>query len=190
MTALPLTSLSLAPNPTASALSLPQSLKSYHPHRLVTRSNQMIDPGLYLVDPPRRGFFGTLFEAISSITILGTLFKGITIFWNILHRQHVRNTLRAQQDIDHEHLVYHSSEWLYKNQIARLRVMIMIAIGNPRLFVKRFVFEEEVGSKQRKRMAGMLKRFNPKYYDKHCDEVGEAETWNESDIINYDGNAA
>jgi hypothetical protein len=158
---------------------------------LATRSNQIIDPGgLYLDDPPRRGFFGTLFEAISSIAILGTLFNGITIFWNILHRQHVRNTRRAQQDIDHEYLVYHSNEWLYKNQIARLRVMIMIAIGNPRLFVKRFVFEEEEGSEQRKRMAGMLKRFNQKYYDKHCDEVGEAETWNDSDIINDDGNAA
>jgi hypothetical protein len=191
MAALRLTSLTLAQNPTASALPLAQSLKSYRLRRLVSRSNQMVDPaGLYLVDPPRRGFFGTLFEVISSVVILGTLFNGITIFWNIVHRQHIRNTLRAQRDIDYEHLVYNSKEWLYKNQIARLRVMIMIAIVNPRLFVKRFVFEEKERSEERKRMAGMLKRFNPKYYDKHCDELGEAATWNESDFIDDDGNAA
>jgi hypothetical protein len=164
----------------------PTSLASpfHNSHSLVSRA---IDPGgLYLPDAPSRGFFGSLFQAISSMAVIGSLLNGITIFWSMVHRQHNRNTLHAQNKINLEHWKYHSDEWDYKNELARLRVMIMVAIANPRVFANRFVFEEEQGSELRKVMAGMLKRFNPEYYEKHRDELGDTVEW---DVVNIMGDS-
>lgn len=55
-------------------------------------------------------------------------------------------------------------------------MMSQLAIENPFLFAKGYVLNKERGSKERKLMAGVLKTFNPEYYQQHHVLLGEADS--------------
>jgi hypothetical protein len=145
-----------------------------------TRRSQSLRSGFLLsrsinnsISPPERGFFGKLFLLLGSLTIFETPLATITSVLAIAFRQHIINTARVQVELNREYWEYHANEWEYKNKIARLRMKATVAIINPPLFTKSFIFTEKEGSPQWKRMTAVLKRFSPRYFEKIRDKLGD-----------------
>lgn len=135
------------------------------------------------ISPPERSFLGKVFVALGSLTILKTLLATITFIWTIAHRRHVINTARAQVELNRKYWEYHVNEWEYKNKVARLRMKATVAMINPPLFTKKFIFTEREGSTQWKRMAAMLKHFSPGYFEKIRDKLGDVGALADIDIL-------
>lgn len=133
--------------------------------------------------PPERGFFGKLFLVVGSLVIFESLFSTINSLWNLIHRRHVINTALAQLELDKKHWDHHSNEWAYKNQIARGRMKVTVALLNPQVFVKEFISKEKEGSEVRKRMTALLKRVNPEYYEKVQEQLGDIGTLRDVDFL-------
>ena len=135
------------------------------------------------ISPPERGFFGKLFVVLRSFRIIKTVLATITSAWKIAHKQHIINTARAQLERNKEYWDYHANEWEYKNKVARLRMKATVAIINPPLFTKNFILTEKEGSNDWKRMAALLKHFNPRYFEKIQEKLGDVGELADIDII-------
>ena len=151
-----------------------QSLRS---ERLLSRSIKNS------ISPPKRGFFGRLFLLLGSLTTFNTLLATITSVWTIAYRQHIINTARAQVELNKEYWEYHANEWEYKNKVARLRMKATVAMINPPLFTKNFIFTEKEGSARWKRMAAVLNYFSPRYFEKIRDKLGDVDDLTDIDIF-------
>lgn len=132
---------------------------------------------------PERGFFGKLFLVIRSLVLFEILFSTITSVWNLVHSKHVTNTVRAQLGLDKIYWDHHSNEWAQKNNVARLRMKAAVAFLEPELFTQEFILTEKEGTHERNRMIVVLKQFNPKYYDKVRDRLGDVDVLNDFDIL-------
>ena len=165
----PITSLSLVSN-SANVLSPPPLLGQ----SLSQRSQ------------PKQGFFGTLFNAMSSLATVAAVMKHINSAWKFVHRRHIRNTQAAQHEVDAEYLTSHMTEWEDKNRRARNRavtqMMTNTAVERPDRFVKQHILDKEEGSRERKIMTGLLKVLNPEYYEENQDVLGEAVDLDEYDV--------
>jgi hypothetical protein len=127
-----------------------------------------------------RGFFGKLLVALGSFK---TLLSAVTSVWAIVQRHHILNTARAQLELNREYWKYHANEWGYKNRVAQLRMKATVAMINPPLFTKKFIFTEREGSVQWKRMAAVLKHFSPRYFEKIRDKLGDVGALTDIDIF-------
>ena len=164
----PVTSLSLGVQPSWNSRSLS--------HILLPRS---IPPPRLALSPPRRGFFGGLFNGISSLTTLGSILNTITRVWNWIQGRHLRNTMIAQAEVDREFQNHHHEEWVYKGQRVDARMMMILAREKPFLFYHGYVRKHAMGTEERKRIVGVLKMFNPQYYERNKGKLGEAMEWDE-----------
>jgi hypothetical protein len=131
---------------------------------------------------PKRGFFSTLFNAISSITILESLLRNIMTIWDWVHPIHIRNTHAAQLELDMEFLEYYRQEWKDKNRLANVCMMKTLAIEKPYYFIRGYVLDKREGSDERKKMTGILKFFNPEFYEVYRKQLGEAMEWDKSKV--------
>lgn len=101
----------------------------------------------------------------------------------MISSQHSTDRKKTQTQGIRNYWQHHSAEWDYKNRLATTRATVMLAIKNPKLFATKFVNTHERGSIKRMKMAGLLKRFNKKYYEDHVKELGEALEWLEDDDV-------
>jgi hypothetical protein len=170
MPALPPSVLSLGSNSLAS------------PHSLPSWSDLSRHDIPVLNDPPNRGFFGTLFLALSSIVVVGSTLSTITSVWKWIHHQHQKNTAQAQHEVDFEHIQYHNEEWKHKQRIASFQACAVLAHDNPIAFIQLLVVENP-SRVDRAAMAGLLKRVNPEFYEKIQEYKVETMDW--EDAKNY-----
>jgi len=166
----PVTSLSLVSN-SANVLSPPPLLA----RSLSPRSQ------------PKQGFFGIVFNAISSLATVGGIMKNINAIWKFAHRRHTKNTQAAQHELDTEYITYHITEWRDKHRRARNRavtqIMANMAVERPNRFVRQYILDKEEGSRERKIMTGLLKVLNPEYYEENQDVLGEAVDLDEYEVF-------
>jgi len=154
--------------PPVASLSLPSaSPKALSPLPILARS-------LSARTRTKRGFFGTLFNAISILGSVESILSHINGMWRFIHPIHEKNTRIAQYELDAEYAEYHDTEWAKKHQRASVRVMNRLAIDEPYLFARGYILDKKKGSPERKMMAGVLKFYNPRYYQEHETLLGEA----------------
>jgi hypothetical protein len=140
------------------------------------------DPDLPEVSfQPRPGFFGVLYKGLTSLRILQPVFSNIITIWRWVYPQHLKNTQRAQQELDREYHEYHNEEWALKNDKATSKMMVKLAKEQPFMFARGYIMGEEQGSLRRRTMVGFLKKMNPQYYDENSQILGEAVEW--ADIL-------
>lgn len=163
----PVNSLSLLSNPLAS-----NALPS---HSLFARS-------LVPRSQPTRGFFGTLFYNISRLATMESPMRHIMSAWDIIGSMHDKNTKIAQLEIDKGYLNHHDEEWQDKNRLAVARMMKILAVEAPYLFVQGYVLDKEEGTQERRIMAGILKALNPEFYEQYQELLGEAMDWDEMGV--------
>lgn len=150
--------------PPVASLSLPSaSLKTLSHPPILTRS-------LSGRTPPKWGFFGTLFNTIANV---GSIMSHINGIWRFVHPIHEKNTIIAQYELDAEYDEYHDTEWANKHRRASTRVMNRLAVDEPYLFARGYILNKKKGSHERKVMAGVLKFYNPGYYQEHETLLGE-----------------
>ena len=170
MPALPPSVLSLGSNSVASTHSLPSwSVPSRHDIPVLN-------------DPPNRGFFGTLFLALSSIVVVRSTLSTITSVWKWIHHQHQKNTAQAQHEVDSEHIQYHNEEWENKHRVADFQAFALLAHDNPIAYIQLLVVENP-NHVDRAAMAGLFKRVNPEFYEKIQEHMVETMDW--EDVRNY-----
>lgn len=168
----PVGSISLAFQTSWNAsLSFPKTLSYSLRARSVTSPSPL--------SPPKLGFFGTLFRALSVLAALSSTLNIISQVWGWIHARHERNTAIAQAEVDKEFQAYHDEEWAYKEQRANARMMILLAKEKPLLFYRGYVRGRPMGSEERNRMVGILKMLNPEYYERNQNALGEAMEWDE-----------
>ena len=154
--------------PPVTSLSLPSaSPKALSPLPILARS-------LSSRTQPKRGFFGTLFNAIKSLGSVESILSHINGLWRYIHPIHEKNTKLAQYELDAEYGEYHDTEWANKQRRASVRVMNRLAVDEPYLFARGYILNKKKGSHERKMMAGILKFYNPRYYQEHEILLGEA----------------
>jgi hypothetical protein len=129
---------------------------------------------------PRPGFFGVLYKGLTSLRILQPVFSNIISIWRWVYPLHLRNTLKAQQEMDKEYDEYHNEEWALKNDKATSKMMVLLAKEKPFLFARGYIMGEEQGSLRRRTMVGFLKKMNPQFYDVNHQVLGEAVEWAET----------
>lgn len=103
--------------------------------------------------------------------------KNINSIWNFVYPRHIRNTQAAQDEVDTEYIAYHTKEWQDKHRRAknraRTQLIAITAVEKPDRFVRQYILDTDEGSSERKVMTGILKVFNPEYYEENQDVLGE-----------------
>jgi hypothetical protein len=127
--------------------------------------------------PPRPGFFSVLFKALTSLTLLTSVFQNINGIWRFVHPLHLKNTAIAQYELDRDWLDYHIQQWEKKEVASDGRMMILLAKEKPHLFAKGYITDKVEESETRKIYSGILKEFNPEYWEENKDVLGEAREW-------------
>src|SRR5579859_6958311 len=131
-------------------------------HPLFARGIELITTTTPLAEP-KRGFFGNVFNALLSLTILQDVFRHITMAWNWVHPIHQVNTQLAQFEVDQDFVDYHNQQWQGKVSKMNQKVMVTLARDAPIAYVRRYVFSADEGSLQRKKVNGILKILNPQF---------------------------
>ena len=99
--------------------------------------------------------------------------------WRWVYPIHQKNTNIAQSFIDEAYLQYNQEEWEDKSKIAQAQMMRTVAMRTPLLFATNWILDKEEGSEERIRMTGLLKLFNPEYYEANKQVLGEAMDWDQ-----------
>ena len=120
--------------------------------------------------------YGTLLPIFN---IIQTICQNLMTVWKYVYPVHMRNTALAQSFIDEAYLQYSQGEWEEKQQIATAQMMRQIALRTPLLFVTSWILPKEEGSAERSKMTGLLKLFNPEYYEANKEVLGEAMDWSQ-----------
>ena len=140
---------------------------SLHSHALLTRS-------LAARWHPKRHLLASLVNFISHSRYLHDLLKlfNATVSW--IHKQHNQNTEKAQAGLDNEYMGFHEEEFEKKHSNAWNRAVRVLARKKPFLFAKGFILDEPKGSMERLQNNALLKQYNPEFYYRYQEILGEA----------------
>lgn len=81
----------------------------------------------------------------------------------------------AQAVLDTEYEYEQDNAWKEKERRAEVRVMSRMAVSDPLYFARGYILNRPMGSHERKIMAGVLKFYNPEYYELNQFILGEAD---------------
>ena len=125
------------------------------------------------ISSPEPSLFLKIFRSISGLSIIGQYLSHIVSAWHWVRPRHELNTAIAQAKLDEVYWEEQNEIWERKHRLAERRARRLIAMKNPKLFLRAYILREDVGSPERKEMLALLKKYRPDVYKRWKHETGE-----------------